>query len=53
MEDAGIDASGEEGEYHTVVTNGPIFRHAVPIKTGEHILRDGYCFLDVSGIDKA
>ena len=50
MEDAGIDASGEEGEYHTVVTNGPIFRNAVAIKSGEHILRDGYCFLDISGI---
>ena len=33
MENAGIDASGEEGEYHTVVTDGPIFHHAVPIKT--------------------
>jgi len=50
MENAGIDASGEEGEYHTVVTDGPIFRHAVAIKSEEHILREGYCFLDVSGI---
>jgi len=50
MENAGIDASGEEGEYHTVVTNGPIFHHAVVIKPGEHILRDGYCFLDISAI---
>lgn len=50
MENAGIDASGEEGEYHTMVTNGPIFHHAVAIKPGEHILRDGYCFLDISVI---
>ena len=48
MENAGIDASGEEGEYHTVVTNGPIFHHEVIIKPGEHILREGYCFLDIS-----
>ena len=48
MENAGIDASGEEGEYHTVVTNGPIFRHAVQIKPGEHIFHDGYSFLDIS-----
>ena len=50
MENAGIDASGEEGEYHTVITNGPIFRHAVAIKPGEIILRESYCFLDVSVI---
>ena len=47
MENAGIDASGEEGEYHTVVTDGPIFHNAVGIKPGEHILREGYCFLDI------
>jgi len=50
MENAGIDASGEEGEYHTVVTNGPIFHDAVVIKPREHILRKGYCFLDISVI---
>ena len=50
MENAGIDASGEEGEYHTVVTNGPIFDHEVVIKQREHILRDGYYFLDISVI---
>ena len=48
MENAGIDASGEEGEYHTVVTNGPIFRYEIVIKQREHILREGYCFLDIS-----
>ena len=48
MENAGIDASGEEGEYHTIVTNGPIFHHKVIIKTKELISRDGYHFLDIS-----
>ena len=47
MEKAGIDASGEEGEYHTVVTNGPIFSHAIDIELRDQVLRDGYCFLDV------
>lgn len=28
----GVDACGESGEYHTVVTGGPLFRHPVPIK---------------------
>jgi len=48
METAGIDASGEEGEYHTVVTNGPIFKSEVAIKQGGHHLHDGHWFLDVS-----
>jgi diphthine-ammonia ligase len=43
----GIDPSGEEGEYHTVVTDGPIFSAPVRLKTGERVLYDGYWFLDV------
>jgi uncharacterized protein (TIGR00290 family) len=48
MEMAGIDASGEAGEYHTVVTNGPIFSSAIHLEINERVVRDGYCFLDVS-----
>jgi uncharacterized protein (TIGR00290 family) len=44
----GIDPSGEKGEYHTVVTNGPIFSEPVRLKPGEQSLHDGYWFLDVS-----
>jgi diphthine-ammonia ligase len=43
----GIDPSGEEGEYHTVVTNGPIFSEPVRLETGEQTLHDGYWFLDM------
>lgn len=28
----GIDACGENGEYHTVVVDGPLFKHAVAVK---------------------
>ncbi len=45
MEEAGIDPSGELGEYHTVVTNGPIFSSRVAIKTVEQEYHDGYWFL--------
>jgi uncharacterized protein (TIGR00290 family) len=48
LEKAGIDVSGEEGEYHTVVTNGPIFSSAIHLEIKEQVVRDGYCFLDVS-----
>ncbi|MCK4976412.1 MAG: diphthine--ammonia ligase [Anaerolineales bacterium] len=44
----GIDVSGEAGEYHTVVTGGPIFSSSIDIILGNQVLRDGYSFLDVS-----
>jgi len=47
MEKAGIDPAGELGEYHTVVTNGPIFSHEVKIHPEETALQEGYWFLKV------
>jgi diphthine-ammonia ligase len=47
LEAAGVDASGEEGEYHTVVTAGPIFSEPIRIRTGRKEAHDGYCFLEV------
>ena len=35
MEAAGVDLCGENGEYHTLVVDGPIFRHPLPYKLGE------------------
>jgi uncharacterized protein (TIGR00290 family) len=47
MEEAGIDPSGELGEYHTVVTDGPIFSSKVEIRpAGQHHHED-YWFLKV------
>jgi diphthine-ammonia ligase len=48
MEKLGIDPSGETGEYHTVVTEGPIFHSRIALVTGEPVLHDGYWFLKVS-----
>lgn len=48
LESAGVDASGEEGEYHTVVTDGPIFSRPVDLQFKGQVVREGYCFLDVS-----
>ena len=42
----GIDPSGEGGEYHTVVTDGPIFARLVQLSAGDQVLRSGYWFLD-------
>lgn len=47
MEKAGIDPSGELGEYHTVVTDGPLFAPEVGLKTGGRESHEGCCFLRV------
>jgi len=48
MKKAGIDASGENGEYHTVVLDGPIFSSPLNLEMGRQVIMDGYGFLDVS-----
>jgi diphthine-ammonia ligase len=48
MEEAGIDPSGELGEYHTVVTDGPVFSSEVTIKSAGHHHHEGYWFLKVN-----
>ncbi len=47
LEKAGIDPSGESGEYHTVVTGGPIFQSTIHLNFQEPVLHDGYWFLKI------
>ena len=47
MEQAGIDPSGELGEYHTVVTDGPLFSSPVEIQHTNPEQHEGYWFLKV------
>jgi uncharacterized protein (TIGR00290 family) len=48
----GIDPCGESGEFHTLVIDGPIFRHPVPVRKRE-VVRDGeYAFLSIE-LDEA
>lgn len=44
---ASADPCGENGEFHTFVFAGPIFRRALKIRTGEAVRRDGFCFCDL------
>jgi uncharacterized protein (TIGR00290 family) len=51
---AGVDPCGENGEFHTFVYDGPLFRAPVPFVRGEVVLRDGrfcYCDLLAGGAD--
>ncbi|MEW6554133.1 MAG: diphthine--ammonia ligase [Actinomycetota bacterium] len=41
LEEQGVDAAGEGGEYHTFVYAGPLFRHAVDLRPGGIEERDG------------
>jgi uncharacterized protein (TIGR00290 family) len=43
----GIDPCGENGEFHTCVYDGPMFRNPIPIESGEVVERDGFIFADV------
>ena len=43
----GADICGENGEYHTFVTDGPIFKHPVGFSFGEKLVRDNYAMLPV------
>ena len=48
IEKAGVDVSGEAGEYHTVVTSGPVFSAGLRLRTEGRTFRDGHWFLEVS-----
>jgi uncharacterized protein (TIGR00290 family) len=43
----GVDPCGENGEFHSVVYAGPMFREPIPIESGEIVERDGFVFADV------
>jgi uncharacterized protein (TIGR00290 family) len=44
---AGIDPSGELGEYHTVVIDGPLFLSPINIQPESHYEYQDYCFLNL------
>jgi uncharacterized protein (TIGR00290 family) len=43
----GIDPCGENGEFHSFVFDGPIFRRPVEVRIGEIITRDGRYYADL------
>jgi uncharacterized protein (TIGR00290 family) len=42
-----VDPCGENGEFHTFVFDGPIFKEAVRLSVGEKVERDSFCFCDL------
>jgi diphthine-ammonia ligase len=47
---AGVDLAGENGEYHTVVVDGPLFAYPLTLEPGPEgvVLRDGVWFVDLA-----
>lgn len=43
----GVDPCGENGEFHTCVLAGPMFREPLRAVVGEIVMRDGFCFADL------
>jgi uncharacterized protein (TIGR00290 family) len=41
------DPCGENGEFHTFVFDGPIFKSPIQVRTGEVVNRDGFVFCDL------
>jgi len=47
MRECGIDICGENGEYHTLVVDGPVFKHPLPYQTGELLDFGDFSIVDV------
>jgi len=43
----GVDPCGENGEFHSFVYAGPMFREPIPVTPGERVERDGFVFADL------
>ncbi len=42
LEERGMCPCGEHGEYHTIVTDGPIFKKRIRIKSAAPVLKEGF-----------
>ena len=42
-----VDPCGENGEFHTLVSAGPMFADSIDVRVGEIVERDGFVFADV------
>lgn len=49
MKQLGIHPCGESGEYHTFVTDGPLFKRGIALTAAKKVVRDGKWLLDIEG----
>jgi len=48
-----VDPCGENGEFHTFVYDGPVFKRPISVRVGELVTRDGFVFADVVRMDSS
>jgi diphthine-ammonia ligase len=48
LEKIGVDACGENGEYHTLVVNCPLFNEKIGVTFGKSVNHEGYWFIEMS-----
>jgi len=51
FEEIGIDPNGENGEYHSVVLDGPIFNYPIEVKRQDKLYNEGYWFQEIKLIN--
>lgn len=44
---SGVDPCGEDGEFHTIVVNGPMFAKGIAVTVGEVVERNGFAYADI------
>ena len=49
----GLDLCGEEGEYHTLVTDGPTFTHPIRIRSHSKRTREALAYLEIHELEPA
>lgn len=47
LEQIGVDACGENGEYHTLVVNAPMFKNKMRVQFGNKIQNGNYWFIEM------
>ncbi|MEO9964602.1 MAG: diphthine--ammonia ligase [Reichenbachiella sp.] len=48
LEAKGVDVCGENGEYHSLVVNCPLFDHEIKVVQGEKMKVGNYCFIETN-----
>jgi len=43
----GVDPCGERGEFHTFVSEAPVFSRSIEVRAGETVERDGFVYADL------
>ena len=53
LEAKGVDVCGENGEFHTVVVNCPLFKQRITLPAYRKVMNGDYWFCDFEGITKS